>query len=109
MRPAKNLTRSPKATGTSEVRTPGTGGGIAGADQADGPDRQDAAQMTVGMTKLATDLASFNNTSVQDAITALQSGLVGESEPFRRFGVQLSANASRHSPTRDGIAKQGTS
>jgi hypothetical protein len=38
---------------------------------------------------LATDLASFNNTSVDEAITALGAALRGESEPIRRFGVLL--------------------
>ena len=38
---------------------------------------------------LAADLASFNNTSVDDAITALGAGLRGENEPLRRFGVLL--------------------
>lgn len=66
-----------------------------------------AGNMSVGMTKLATDLASFNNTSVEDAITALQSGLVGEAEPMRKFGVQLSAVRVEAYAYAKGIAKQG--
>lgn len=50
-----------------------------------------AADMSVGMVKLATDLASFNNVSVDEAMTSIQSGLLGESEPMRRFGADLSA------------------
>lgn len=42
------------------------------------------------MVGLATDLASFNNTSVDEAIQALGAGLRGESEPLRRYGVLLS-------------------
>jgi len=38
---------------------------------------------------LATDLASFNNTSVDTAITAIGAALRGESEPIRQFGVLL--------------------
>jgi hypothetical protein len=49
-----------------------------------------AADMSVSMVKLAGDLASFNNVSPEEALEALRSGLVGESEPLRRFGVQLS-------------------
>lgn len=41
------------------------------------------------LTVLATDLASFNNTTVDDAITALAAALRGESEPIRRYGVLL--------------------
>lgn len=48
-----------------------------------------AADFSVTMTQLAADLASFNNTSVDDAFEAIRSGLVGESEPLKRFGVNL--------------------
>lgn len=48
-----------------------------------------AADFSVAMTKLASDLASFNNTSVDEALTALRAGLVGETEPLKRFGVNL--------------------
>ncbi len=50
---------------------------------------KDAARVSIGLTKLGTDLSSFYNTSVADALTAIKSGLVGESEPLRRYGVQL--------------------
>jgi hypothetical protein len=51
----------------------------------------EAAGMSTSMTQLAGDLASFNNVSPEDALLALRSGLVGEAEPLRKFGVQLSA------------------
>lgn len=47
------------------------------------------AQMSKGMVELAADMASFNNTTVDDALTALMAGLRGESMPLRRFGVLL--------------------
>jgi len=50
---------------------------------------EDNAKFSTGLTELAADLASFNNTSVDDAIQALGAGLRGESEPLRRFGVLL--------------------
>ncbi|MEQ1711687.1 MAG: hypothetical protein ABL908_09825, partial [Hyphomicrobium sp.] len=37
----------------------------------------------------AGDLASFNNANPTDVLQALKSGLVGETEPLRRFGVNL--------------------
>lgn len=46
-------------------------------------------EMSVALVKLATDLSSFHNVSEKDAMQALRSGLVGETEPLRRFGVQL--------------------
>lgn len=50
---------------------------------------EDNALFSTGMVTLATDLASFNNTSVDEAIQAIGSGLRGEAEPLRRFGVLL--------------------
>jgi hypothetical protein len=40
-------------------------------------------------TVLASDLASFNNTSPEDAVLAIGAALRGESEPIRRYGVML--------------------
>lgn len=49
-----------------------------------------AAGMSRKLVELAADLASFNNANPQDVLDALKSGLVGEAEPLRRFGVLLS-------------------
>lgn len=48
-----------------------------------------AAEMSKTMVGLAGDLASFNNASPEEAMTALRSGLVGETEPLKRFGINL--------------------
>lgn len=48
-----------------------------------------AADMSMQMVRLASDLASFNNTGIDEALTALRSGLVGETEPMKRFGVAM--------------------
>lgn len=48
-----------------------------------------AAGMSTTMVKLSADLGSFNNTSPEDALEALRSGLAGETEPLKRFGVNL--------------------
>lgn len=58
----------------------GKAAGLAGTDLAD---------FSLEFVQLATDLASFNNTSVDTAVTALGSALRGESEPMRQFGVLL--------------------
>jgi hypothetical protein len=41
------------------------------------------------LVKLAADMASFNNTSFEEAFTAIKAGLTGETEPLKRFGVVL--------------------
>lgn len=48
-----------------------------------------AAAMSRQMVELAADLASFNNTSVEDAVAAIGSAMRGEAEPIRRYGVLL--------------------
>ena len=48
-----------------------------------------SADMSKELVGLASDLASFNNTSPDEALQALRSGLAGEVEPLRRYGVLL--------------------
>lgn len=58
-----------------------------------GQSREKAAEMSTQFVQLAADLASFHNTRVEDALDALRAGLIGESEPLRRFGVLLNEDA----------------
>jgi hypothetical protein len=46
-------------------------------------------QFSADFVGLASDLASFNNTSPEEAVTAIGAALRGESEPLRRYGVLL--------------------
>ena len=49
----------------------------------------DLALFTTDFVTLSTDLASFNNTSPEEAVLAIGAALRGESEPLRRYGVLL--------------------
>lgn len=62
-----------------------------------------AAEYSLTLTRLATDLASFNNTTVEDAVTALGAALRGESEPIRRYGVLLSDALLRQVALANGL------
>jgi hypothetical protein len=64
-----------------------------------------AGDMSIQFVKLATDLSSFNNVPVEDALLAIRSGLVGESEPLRRFGVLLNESAVKAEGLRMGLIK----
>ena len=64
-----------------------------------------AAKMSTSLVGLAGDLASFNNVPVGDALDALRSGLTGEVEPLRRFGVSLSQAQVQAEALRMGLAK----
>jgi len=58
-----------------------------------GSTRAESAKMSVDLVKLAADIASFNNISIDEALEKLKAGLVGSSEPLRTVGVLLSAAA----------------
>lgn len=58
----------------------GKGAGLAG---------QELVGFSTKMTELASDMASFSNTTVDESITAIGAALRGESEPIRRYGVLL--------------------
>jgi hypothetical protein len=73
--------------------------------QAFGIARDQATQMSMSLVELASDLASFNNTSVDDALIALRSGLSGETEPLKRFGVALSDVRLKEEALRMGLIK----
>lgn len=66
-----------------------------------------ATKMSKGMIQLASDLASFNNANPEDTLLALRSGLVGEVEPLRKFGVNLSAARVEVEALRLGLVKEG--
>lgn len=55
-----------------------------------GVGEQKAASMSQNLVNLAADLASFGNTSVDQALTAISSGMAGEMEPMKRYGAILS-------------------
>lgn len=50
---------------------------------------ENLATFSTDFTSLASDLASFNNTSPEQAINAIGAALRGESEPLRGYGVLL--------------------
>ncbi len=50
---------------------------------------EDLSTFTTDFVTLATDLASFNNTTPEEAVQAIGAALRGEAEPLRRFGVLL--------------------
>jgi hypothetical protein len=71
---------------TEALKAAGTFGVLG---QAAGLTGTDLTAMSIKFTQLASDLASFNNTSPEDAVLALGAGLRGEAEPLRRYGVLL--------------------
>ena len=81
-----------KAAGT--FATFGKSAGLAGKDLSD---------FSTNLVTMAADLASFNNTSVDEAINALGSALRGEAEPLRKYGVLLDDATLKAAATELGI------
>jgi hypothetical protein len=79
---AKNLGQSKQAVleAAGVFGTFGKAAGLGG---------KELAVFSNDFTQLATDLASFNNTSPEEAVQAIGAALRGEAEPLRRFGVLL--------------------
>jgi len=71
--------------------------------QAFGIGRESATEMSTTLVELAADMASFNNTSVDDALLALRSGLSGETEPLKRYGVALNEARLKQTALKLGI------
>lgn len=69
--------------------------------------RGPAVDMSKSIVELSSDLASFNNQNPEDVLLALRAGLVGEAEPLRKFGINISAAATAQEALRLGIAKTG--
>jgi hypothetical protein len=64
---------------------------------------KELVKFSTDFTGLASDLASFNNTSPEDAINAIGSALRGEAEPLRRYGVLLDDASLRQAALELGI------
>lgn len=66
---------------------------------------ENAYVLSENFTKLAADLSSFYNISMSAAVTKLQAGLVGETEPLRRLGIIITENALKQTAANLGIEK----
>lgn len=70
-----------------------------------GMGQQQASEWSVSLTKLAADLASFNNTSIDEALLAIKSGMAGETEPLKRYGVALQEDILKQKALAMGLIK----
>ena len=83
---AKTTATSIGITRQAALEATGTYGNLF---QAFGVGQDKASTMSTTLVTLAADLASFNNTTVDDAILALRSGLSGETEPLKKYGIAI--------------------
>jgi phage-related protein len=95
---AKNLGQSSQQAldASANFAIFGKAAGLAGSDLVD---------FSTDFTVLASDLASFNNTTPEQAINAIGSALRGEAEPLRAYGVLLNDATLRQAALELGIVK----
>lgn len=69
--------------------------------------RAKSADMSIGIVKLAADLASFNNIAggSEAVLGDLQSGLVGETEPLRKYGIAINETTVGLKAVQMGLAR----
>lgn len=72
--------------------------------KAAGLSTDELAAKSIELTRRAADLGSAFNASGDEVATALRSGLVGETEPLRRFGILLNAAAVESKALKMGLA-----
>lgn len=80
---------SVKAFGATKAEALEAAGNFGNLFRAANINEKQAADMSAYLVNLAGDLSSFNNVPVNEVFDALRSGLVGETEPLRRFGIML--------------------
>jgi hypothetical protein len=97
-----------KAFGTSKNEFLDSAGRMGGLFKGAGMSQQAAASLSVEFTKLAGDAASFFNTDFETAFMKIRSGLSGESEPLKDFGILMTEDAVKAKAYAMGLAKVGT-
>src|SRR3990167_5482396 len=65
--------------------------------------RNEAAKMSVELTKLATDVASFNNKLDTDVMLDFQSAIVGNHETVRKYGIVITEARLKQEMSRLGM------
>ena len=95
---AYGLNRTESMKAASGFGLLGTAAGITGPP---------LAKLSNGLTGLAADAASFYNVPMSQALDDFHSGLVGEAEPLRKYGVLLNETTVGHEAVRLGLSKTG--
>ena len=94
--------------GMSQREALGAANAFGNMAQAAGLTTGESAAMSKSMVQLAGDMASFHDQDPTEMLRTLQSGLAGEAEPLRKFGVLLSEAAVKQKAYQMGLAKTGS-
>ena len=69
--------------------------------------RERAADLSVQLVQLATDVASFQDKTEPDVVRDFQSALVGNTETVRKYGIVLTEARTRAEAYTSGLAEMG--
>lgn len=98
---------SAHALGQSKLQVLDAAGGFGVLLTSLGVTQQKAAEMSVQLVQLATDISSLQNVATADVLVALRSGLVGETEPLRRLGIAFDDQTLKAKASELGLQKFG--
>jgi murein DD-endopeptidase MepM/ murein hydrolase activator NlpD len=96
---------SAKRLGQTKLQILDAAGTFGTFGKAAGLGGQDLVKFSTGFSTLSTDMASFFNTSPEEAMQAIASGLRGEAEPLRKYGVLLDDASLRQEALAQGLIK----
>ena len=100
-----DFAKSSSSLGLAEDQALRAAAGFGSLFKVIGSSEEEAASFSKNLTKLAADMASFNNTTVDEALIALSAGLRGEQEPLKRFAVFLNDATLKQEAFASGIIK----
>lgn len=69
--------------------------------------RGEATEMTQEWLHLAGALAAFNDVPIEEALNAIRSGVAGQTEPLRRFGINANVAALEETALAHGLMSAG--
>lgn len=79
-----------EAFGLSELSAKRFAGTIGAMLESSGLTGKAVEDMSMGITELAGDMASFYNLDAEEAFTKIRSGISGETEPLKQLGINMS-------------------
>lgn len=94
---------APNALGQSQQSALDAAATFATMGQAAGLSGDDLVGFSTKLTGLGSDLASFGNTTPEEAVNALSAALRGESEPLRKYGVMINDSVLKQEAMAAGI------
>lgn len=103
----KSIDEFAEATGRSSTELQALAGNTGDVIKALGIESSAAADLSVDLTKLAVDVASFKNASEPQVIKAFTSALTGERESLKTLGIVINEAQVKAEAFTSGIAKQG--